>query len=353
MLFQKKVIGNSRTALLQHKTVEQDRQYFNTNALMVNAHNPDQAMYRNQGLIPQDVYQEFDNITVERMRSDDGDAFLDPLLAMSKSISIGKLVNRYRQASDAGNSQTSMGGQIGVLMDQVDYTYDGSIIPIHDGGFKRNFREMAAMKSEDFDALIDDQRESVADVKRRLVANFLDGHRDKDNNLIIVDGLGWSGVRGDDRVAQVDLGAAGLDFDFADQTRNPEDIKIAFIALRDVLRIDNNCTQDLMWFFSREAMSNFERNFSEEHASRTIYEELMKLRGVDEILETNEFEGTELMAFPKNQDKIRPMVGMAMNTVAKPRVHYNDDYQFVTWAAVGYEVRPDFAGRTCVLHANV
>jgi len=309
----------------------------------------------NNGLIPQDVYQDFDNVTVTRFRSDDGDAYLNDLLPLSRSVNIGKLVQKFRQASDAGNAQTSMTGQLGVNIDQVEYTYDGSIIPIHDTGFGRNWREWNAMQSEGFDALIDDQRESVASLRLQIADQFLDGHTDKDGNSIVVDGYSWGGMRNDSRVAAVDLGAGGINFDFTDTTQTGAAIKAAFIQVRDVLRISNNCPQDATYYISREIMSNFERKFSTSYDARTILDELRTLSGVADIKESNKLtqnSGNELMAFPLSSDFVRPVVGMGINTVAMPRPVYNSNYNFVVWGAVGYQVRTDYSGNTCAMLAT-
>jgi len=350
MIFAKKIMGNSKSALAQMK--ERDQVRTNTNIheqIFVNAG----LLLPNQGLIPQDVYQEFDNVTVERMRSDDGDTFLNDLLPLTRSVNIGKLVHKFRQASDAGNAQTSMTGQIGVNMDQVEYTYDGSLIPIHDTGFGRNFREFNAQSSEGFDALIDDQRESVATLRAHIADSFLDGSVDKQGNSIVVDGISWDGIRGDSRVAQIQLGAAGVNFDFTDTTKTGAEVRAAFIQVRDVLWIDNNCGQDATYYVSREVMSNFERRYSTSFDSKTIQEELESMQGVAAIKSTSKLSGNQLMAFPLDANKIRPVSGMGINTVAMPRPVYNSNYNFVVWGAVGWEVRTDFAGNTCASYSSV
>lgn len=323
---------------------------------MANNHNRALAamagMQVNEGLIPRDVYQDFDNVTVQRMRSDDGDTFLNDMLPNSRSVNIGKLIQQFRRSSDAGNVQTSMTGQIGVKMDQVEYSYDGSIVPIHDTGFSRNWREWNAMQSEGFDALVDDQRENVATIRQRLADSFLDGHKDAAGNTIVVDSFSWQGMRNDSRVAQVDLGAGGINFDFTDQTKTGEEIKAAFIQVRDVLRITNNCARDAIYYVSREISSNFERKFSTQYDAKIIMQELADLMGVEAIKETNKLTGNQLMAFVNDADFVRPVVGMGVNTVAMPRPVYNSDYQFVTWAAIGWQVRTDFFGRTCAMYAT-
>lgn len=350
MIFQKSLIGNSRNAMTQWDETQRTRELQRNNDMAMNAM---AGLQVNEGLIPQDVFQEFDNVTVERFRSDDGDTFLNDLLPLSKSVNIGRLVHKFRQASDAGRVQTSMTGQIGVKTDQVEYTFDGSIIPIHDAAFTRNWREWNAMQAEGFDALIDDQRETVAAVRRHMADQFLDGHTDTQGNNIVVDGISWGGMRNDSRVAQVDLGAGGVNFDFTDVTKTGDENKAAFIQVRDVLFITNLCEQDATYYVSREIMSNWERKFSTQYDAKIISQELADLMGVAAIKVSSKLTGNELMAMVLSTDRIRPIVGMALNTVAMPRPVYNSNYDFVTWSATGFEIREDFAGNTCALFADV
>lgn len=349
MLFSKNLIGNSRSALDQWAEVRRAREASNRHNMALNAM---AGLQVNEGLIPQDVYQEFDNVTVERMRSDDGDTFLNDLLPLSRSLSIGKLVNRFRQASDAGLAQTSMSGQIGVKMDQTEFSYDGSIVPVHDTGYSRNWREWNAMTSEGFDGLIDDQRESVATLRRHLADNFLDGHTDADGNFIVVDGLDWQGMRNDSRVAAIDIGTSGINFDFTDNTKTGAEIKAAFIQVRDVMWITNKCERDLVYYVSREIASNLERKFSTSYDAKIIMQELADLMGVAAIKVSSKLTDNEMMGFPLDANSIRPMVGMGLNTVAMPRPVYNSNYEFVVWGAIGFEVRTDFFGNTCAFFAQ-
>ena len=347
MLFSKQIIGNSRAAQEQWKDVVGNRNAYAVNEQELAAKKRAAGFQVNEGLIPQDVYQEFDNVTVEQMRLDDGDAFLNDLLPLSTSVSIGKLVHKFRQASNAGNVQTSMSGQDGVTFDNVDYSYDGTIIPIHNAGFGRNWREFNAQSSEDFDALIDDQRETVASVRQHAADQFLSGHVDKNGNAIVVDGLSWTGMRNDSRVAQVTL-----TFDFTDATKTGKEIKAAFISeIRNVMSITNKCGFDLVYYVSPEIASVFEQQFSENYPNRLVQQELESLNFVDTIKVTNKLSGNEIMGFPLN-GRVRPVVGMGINTVAMPRPMYNSNYNFVTWGAIGFQVREDFAGNTCAIFAT-
>lgn len=354
MIFQRSIIGNSRSGQAQWQAVVGARRGYNANeALHANALRA-AGMRVNEGLIPQDVYQEFDNVTVERFRSDDGDTFLNDLLPLSRSVNIGRLIHKFRRASDAGVTQTSMTGQIGVKFDQVEYNYDGSLVPIHDTGFYRNWREWNAQQAEGFDALVDDQRESVAALRRKICDSFLDGHKDKNGKIIVLDGISWSGMRNDSRVAQVDLDAGGLNFDFTLTTKTYEEIEAAFKSVRNVLWITNNCEKDATYYISREIASNFERYSSEYvSSSNKIIQRLSSLMGVADIKVSSKLSGNEMMAYPLDGMSVRPIVGMGVNTVAMPRPVYNSNYEFVVWGAVGFEVRTDYSSRKCALFAHV
>lgn len=357
MIFSKSIIANSiNNANAQIRERDDIRLAFarneaNFERINGNAGRVDRLAV-NQGIIPQDVYQEFDNTTVTRMRSDDGDTFLNDLMPLSKSVNIGKLVHKYRRASDAGIVVTSMGGQIGSLADQVQYSIDGSIIPIKQSAFKRGFREWNAGRPENWDALNDDQRETVATVRANIADSFLDGMTDQQGNAIVEDGLSWLGMRADGRVLQVDLGVGDVNFDFTDTSKTYEEIEAAFKIVRDKLWIDNNCEKPVVYYISRQIASNLERNSSEfANSENKILQRLAGLQGVSAIKVSNKLVDNEMMALPLD-GAVRPVVGMAMNTIALPRTKWNDDYTFDVVYAGGWEVRTDHFNNTCAMFAS-
>lgn len=357
MIFTNKIVADSIQFQRQIKERDAIRSCYNMSEDRFAPEYRAHGLNVNAGRIPDEVFREFDNVTVERMRLDEGDAYLNLLMPLSRGLPIGKLTFEHRRASDAGNVQTSMTGQIGVQFDSVDFDISGTIIPVHDNGWSRNWREVSAWSSEDFDGMVDDQRENVSAHRNHLADTVLDGMKDKDGNFIVVDQRSWKGIRGDAKVEQIDLGAGGINFDFTDQTKTGEEIKKAFIAMRDVMRINNKCSKDLTYFMSVEIASNLERKFTTNYDAPTISQELSKLRGVADLIESSKLgpaaatDGNEWMAFPLD-GTFRPLTGMGVSVMAQIRQVYNANHDFIVASAIGWEVRDDFFGNTCVMSAK-
>jgi len=357
MIFVKNQVAKSIAAQGQLRERDAIRSCFNINEQRFAQENRAHGLAVNAGRIPDEIFREFDNVTVERMRLDEGDAFLNDLMPRSRSLPVGKLTFENRRASDAGQVQTSMTGQVGVKFDNVDYSIDGTIIPVHDNGYSRNWREFSAGQSEGFDMLIDDQRENISAHRNHLADTFLDGFLDANGQTIVVDGRKWEGMRNDSRVVQIDLGAGGVNFDFTDTTKTGAEIKAAFIEIRDTMRITNKCTVDLVYYISEEIASNFERKFSAQYDAQIIEAELAQLRGVAAIKVSSKMgsaaviAGNEMMAFPTS-DLVRPLTGMGVSTIALPRQVYNANYDFIVASAIGWEVRDDFFGNSCAMSAK-
>lgn len=310
------------------------------NALSVNAQKEViRRMTGNAGANPFDLYREFDRTTVQQFQLDEGDNILNRIMPLARSLPVGRTVFEGARASDAGHFQSSMSGELSVVYDNVDYSGQKAIIPIHQNGFKRNWREGEQLSLEQFDDAIIQSAQADRRHRNGLIDYMLDGDAG-----VTADGVSWLGMRNDPTVHQVDLGAGGLNIDFTSDTVTGADVRDAWIQLRDELKLTNKVTVPATYFVSNEIMSNFERYYSDNYASGTILDHLKRVGLVADIVESSKLTGNQVMAIPLNQNYFMPLVGMAVSTIALPRPAYNSPFAFDKVSAVGFQVINDFDG---------
>lgn len=297
-------------------------------------------------IIPQDVYREFESQTKQLMRAPNL-TLLNDLLPLAKGLPIGKIEHIYRSVSDSGIVVTDLEGATPVELDKAKYAYESSIKVIHKTGFGRSWMEMEGQSTEAFDGLVDDQANSV-----RLMQETIAGHIYNGADVTFK-GINAVGIKNSTRVASVDLDASGLNIDFTSSSAAATDIRSAWIALVDALRISNNVGQDITFYVSREIMSNFQRYFSASDVGfGTILQSLLNLVGVSAIKEDAQLSGNEVIGLVLDSQMIRPLVGMAVTTVPLVRSNPFDNYNFITWSNPGLEIKTDYENRTGVLYAR-
>lgn len=303
----------------------------------------DEKLKTNVAQTPAEAFREFDATTTIEARSQGEFSTLTKLLQVGRPVSIGKEVFEHRKASKAGISQTSMSGQVGIKMDHVDYKVAGTVIPIHDTGFGRTWREVESMRSEGFDALVDDSRESELTLMEQNNSYLWDG-----NAGIKVKGRSWLGIKADPSIATATIG-----LDLSIDASSAQDIQNEVKRIRDILRITNKCSHDLRLGVSQEIMSNWERSVAlTDSTFGTILSFVLELRGIIEVYEDPEMVDNEIFFFWDNQMGFHPVVGMGISTYAVQRNAHNDDFNFVKWNAVGWLAKTDFSGNKCALFAD-
>lgn len=298
------------------------------------------------------LYRAYDQTVLAQFEPNTEFALLNDILPLARSVKLEESVYEYARTGGRGWAHTSMSGQIGAALDARQYSFDGTMVPIHDTGFKFNFRDPVFLKGSALSSLADAQAGSVTDVRRQYVDYIFNGYRDAEGNFITYDGKTWKGLTGDERVAQVDLGASGLNIDFTDQSMTPSAIRGGVIALRDVLRLRNNQYAAQTWYVSGAILTNLERYFYEYPGSDTILGELQKLTGIAAIKEDSHLTGNEIIILPLTAGVVAPVVGQAFGTVADPRLFYNSDYIWRTWGAAGFMVKTDINNRYSAIHAS-
>ncbi|MBH2762348.1 phage coat protein [Serratia marcescens] len=291
------------------------------------------------------LYRAYDQTVLAEFEPNTEFTLLNDLMPLSRSVRLEESVYEYARKGGRGWAHTSMSGQIGAALDAKSYTFDGTMVPIHDSGFKFNWRDPVFNKGSALSSLADAQAGSVDDVRRQYVDYIWEGFRDAAGNFIKFDDKTWKGLRHDERVAQVTLTV-----NFATST-DPKAMRAAAIALRDVLKLQNYQYGQQTWYVSGEIMSNWEQYY-DVNALRTVLEELKKLTGISDIKEDAELSGNEIVIIPLAAGVIAPIVGQAFGTVADPRQFYNSDYVWRTWGAAGLMVKQDINGHFSVIHAS-
>lgn len=291
------------------------------------------------------LYKAYDQTVLKQFEPNTEFTLLNDLMPLSRSVRLEESVYEYARTGGRGWAHTSMSGQIGAALDAKSYTFDGTMVPIHDSGFKFNWRDPVFNKGSALSSLADAQAGSVDDVRRQYVDYIWEGFRDAAGNYIKFDDKTWKGLRHDERVAQVTLTV-----NFATST-DPKAMRAAAIALRDVLKLQNMQYGQQTWYVSSEIMSNWEQYF-DVNSLRTVLEEISKLSGIAAIKEDAELTGNEIIIVPLQAGVIAPIVGQAFGTVADPRQFYNSDYVWRTWGAAGLMVKQDINGHYSVIHAS-
>ena len=291
------------------------------------------------------LYKAYDQTVLKQFEPNTEFTLLNDLMPLSRSVRLEESVYEYARTGGRGWAHTSMSGQIGAALDAKSYTFDGTMVPIHDSGFKFNWRDPVFNKGSALSSLADAQAGSVDDVRRQYVDYIWEGFRDAVGNYIKFDDKTWKGLRHDERVAQVTLTV-----NFATST-DPKAMRAAAIALRDVLKLQNMQYGQQTWYVSSEIMSNWEQYF-DVNSLRTVLEEISKLSGISAIKEDAELTGNEIVIVPLQAGVIAPIVGQAFGTVADPRQFYNSDYVWRTWGAAGLMVKQDINGHYSVIHAS-
>jgi hypothetical protein len=291
------------------------------------------------------LYKAYDQTVLSEFEPNTEFTLLNDLMPLSRSVRLEESVYEYARTGGRGWAHTSMSGQIGAALDAKSYTFDGTMVPIHDSGFKFNWRDPVFNKGSALSSLADAQAGSVDDVRRQYVDYIWEGFRDAAGNFINFDGKTWKGLRHDERVAQVTLTV-----NFATST-DVKAMRAGAIALRDVMKLQNLQYGQQTWYVSAEIMSNWEQYF-DVNSLRTVLEEIAKLAGISAIKEDSELSGNEIVIVPLAAGVIAPIVGQAFGTVADPRQFYNSDYIWRTWGAAGLMVKQDINGHFSVIHAS-
>lgn len=321
--------------------------YFNKNEANLVRDNDAQAPVTNAAAyIPRDVFVEFENQTTALMRENNLTLMQD-IMPLAKSLPLGKVEHVYRTVSDSGVVVSDLDMTVPAELDKAQYAYDSSIKLFHKTAFGRTWMEMEGQRSEGFDALIDDQANATRALMDTIAGHIYDGV-DKSFN-----GSTAYGIKTSTKVQAVDLDVSDLNINFATST-DPAAIRAGWIAMRDKLWIDNNVTGNITYYVSAEIASNLEQFYGtgSGDSGKTVMQTLMELAGTAAIKVDRSLSGNEVVYGVLSSQFIRPLIGMAVTTVPLFRANPFDNYNFLTWANVGLEIKADYAGKVGFAYAR-
>ena len=346
MYLDKTIVANSANAAAQRNQILNMRNAFAANEA---AHGERFGMqYNAAARLPADAFRDFDRAIKRIMAGDEGSNIVNMLPV--RSLPVGKIVAEYAQASDSGSAQATISGRAAHKMDRAAYTYDGGLVLIHDDSFGRQWREVEAMRSEDFDALVDDQANTVRSVQRSIANHVILGVADVEYK-----GTNAFGMKTSPNTQDLNLGAAGVNVDLTSPSATYADFEKAILAALAALQgAANNVEMDITFAFSSQIWFNALRRGTTDTNFQTFLEALRRIPGVADIVRTNgtQLTGNEFLAWANSDQYIQIQSGMAVNTQPVVRNMFNDPFNFVTWGAAGLLIKADAAGRSGVLYAR-
>jgi hypothetical protein len=347
LYFDKKIVANSKPHAAWWGEVQAARRFNAANEL---------DMARKSGLsanaasvLPRDAWLDLDGVTRRVMRSDEGAAWMNDLMPLAKTVNIGKLVTLNRVSSDAGTVTRSLSGQVPIGMDKVTYDYRGSPVPIFQTAYGREWREWQTLQSENFDALSDDQEAHTAKLRRDMALYALDG-----DSSIVFQGYTAVGIRTSPYSKGINVGPAGFNIDLTSAATTATAIANFWSQSFGALMDSNYVRQKVNVYISPEIARNFDRPVSDGAGLvlGTIAEQILKGRRIAKFEVSFELTGNQFFAFVPSAEYIRPLIGMAANTTAVPRMMPTANYQFQIMAAMGMEIRADFNNRSGVFFST-
>lgn len=303
-------------------------------------------------ILPRDAWLDLDGVTRTIMRNDEGSVYMNDLMKLSKTVHIGKLAHLYRVSSDAGSVVRSLSGQVPTPLDKVVYDYRGTPVPIFSTAYGREWREWNTLRSENFDALSDDQEAHTAKIKRNMAQYALTG----DAN-IVVGGYQAYGIMNHPYSKPINLGSAvgGANIDLTSNATTNDAIITFFSSYLGAILDANLVTQKVNVYVSPEIGRRLDQFYSTsgQFKEGTLMDYLAKNRRLGKIQVTYELTGNQFFAFVPSSEFIRPLIGMAVSTTPLTRLNPTDNYQFLIMGAMGLEIRADYTGKSGVFHSVV
>lgn len=293
-----------------------------------------------------EMYRELDSGVLMEPKKVGTQATLQRLLSKAVPVNIGKKVVESRRTGEVDNLVgRSMSGQTQISVDHTASSYQGTIVPIFDMGYGRDWRDIEAQRSEAFDSLSEDSEETEHQVLEDVNDYLWDGDAG-----LVVKGFSWLGIKLDPSIA---TSAMGVDWSLA--ATDPELILNDILSKTDVMRLTNNCTDPLTLAVSPQIMTNWLRPTTLQTTGfGNILTFVMSMTDGRIVVtyEDSKLSGNEAFFYVDSTRGFHAKTGMGMSSYAVPRVMHNDPYNFIKWGAFGFMAKTTFGSKRCALYAS-
>jgi len=289
------------------------------------------AMIGNALPIPKDVWGMWDREGIEVQRSTL--AVFNDLASLSTPMPIGKLVHHFQTVSDSGGVNVSLDGRSKGRTDKPVFEYHGTPLPIIDSPFSYGWREVEAARTEGFQLDSAGRANSMRRIAEKMESLVLDG-----DSSIVVGGDSLYGLRTHPRrntrtTGQALNGATGAQW------------LAEVVATLKLLHADNFKVPATLymnfddWFYAQN--TDFTSGYP-----KTIAQRVMESGGIAGIVTSDSIAAGQIIAVVKDRSVLNILNGMPMTTRAQARQNPEDEYNFVTMAAVALEIKFD-ADQNC------
>lgn len=94
------------------------------------------------------MYRAYDQTVLAQFEPNTEFTLFNDLMPLSRSVRLEESVYEYARTGGRGWAHTSMSGQIGAALDARAYSFDGTMVPVHDSGFKFHWRDQSSTKGQ-------------------------------------------------------------------------------------------------------------------------------------------------------------------------------------------------------------
>lgn len=302
------------------------RQFNASQAAMAASHGP--TLIGNALPMPRDVWGEWDREGVDLQRTILA-VFNDIAASVSMAMPIGKLVHYFQTISDSGSANISLDGRSKGRTDQAVYDYHGTPLPIIDSPYSYGWRQVEAARAEGFQLDSAGRMNSMRTVAEKMEDLILDG-----DASIVVGGDQLYGLRTHPRRNTRTTGQALGSATGAQWLAE-------VVATLKLLHNDNFKGRATMylnwsdWFYANS--TDFTTGYP-----KTIAQRVLELGNI-EVIPSDSVAASQIIAIVKDRRVLQVLSGMPMTTRAQFRANPEDDYNFVTMAAVALEIKYDAA----------